>query len=234
MNMNLAPSVSSGRDYLLLRASPTEGALGSYSLSGARAWGAACGTLSLDAWVVGKEAVSGSVRKLKTEYLSRFTLGKPTKVELGVKKETQDILFQEQLPGCNPLPIKFSPHIFHQLFYLPERSLRYFDFPKQFRTSQWFIWGPPSLFLLQWGLGCKSEKQIYTKEKFPCEKCTCSSATKPLNELYIISRSVYDDIQKCRTFIKRISKHWGNVFKVSYVKRLQTKDKSEFYISHME
>lgn len=54
-----------------------------YSLSAPRS----CGTFSLDAWVVGKEAVSGSVRKLKTEYLSRFTLGKPTKVELRVEKK---------------------------------------------------------------------------------------------------------------------------------------------------
>lgn len=54
-----------------------------YSLSGTRS----CGTFSLDAWVVGKEAVSGSVKKLKTEYLSRFTLGKPTKVELRVEKK---------------------------------------------------------------------------------------------------------------------------------------------------
>ena len=55
-----------------------------YSLSGP--W--CCGTFSLDARVAGEEAVSGTVRKLKTEYLSRFTLGKPTKVELGVEKET--------------------------------------------------------------------------------------------------------------------------------------------------
>lgn len=46
-----------------------------------------CVPLSLEAGVVGKEAGSGSVRKLKTEYLSRFTLGKPTMVELGVAKK---------------------------------------------------------------------------------------------------------------------------------------------------
>lgn len=55
-----------------------------HSLSGP--W--CCSTFSFDAWVVGKDAVSGMVRKLKTEYLSRFTLGKPTKVELWVEKKT--------------------------------------------------------------------------------------------------------------------------------------------------
>lgn len=46
-----------------------------------------CGPFSLDAGAVGGGVVSGRVRKLKTEYLSRFTLGNPTKVELGVEKK---------------------------------------------------------------------------------------------------------------------------------------------------
>jgi hypothetical protein len=50
-----------------------------YSLSEPRC----CGAFSLGTGAVGRGAGSGSVRKLKTEYLSLFTLGKPTKVELG-------------------------------------------------------------------------------------------------------------------------------------------------------
>lgn len=52
---------------------------------------------------------------MKTEYLSRFTLGKPTKVELGVEKKKYEYNFNNNCENKNLIPIKLSMSRFSQV-----------------------------------------------------------------------------------------------------------------------